>query len=1419
MTFQTFRNSASKNFDLARGPFMGVPLVQSPFVSRLNFASAGRAIFAALAIVALSTQLGAQDISLGVDGTISTIAGPTNYAPPNLAGYKGDGGPANLAMLNNPTGIAFDAAGDLYIADYKNNVVRKVSTMGIISTVVGNNALGAGFSGDNGPATAAQLNQPSGLAFDKNGNLYIVDNGNSVVRKVNSSGTITTVAGNFSAGPGFSGDGGPAASAQLNLPLCIVFDAAGNFYISDTKNSVVRKVNTQGVISTVAGDFKLGAGYSGDSGLATSAQLNYPAGLTFDSTGNLYIADQNNNVVRIVSINGIITTFAGDGAGSYDGDGGPAISAGLSLPLSIAVDSSGNVYIADYANQVIRKVDSSGTITTIAGYRIGSSAAFSSTYGPCYPPDPFPEDEGDGGPASWACLGGPFGLTFDHNGNLYFADALNNSIREITMPSTSAAIFPPTKVGSSSSLNINVTNISPATYGISIPAITLKSSTADFSLSSPPTNGCPLTGNITLPLGGSCTLTATFKPALAGLRAVALSFQDPSNTFPFDTYSLQGVGVGPMAALDSGVIFTAAGNVGQGNGYSGDGGPAIQAQLSAPIDVATDSAGNLYIYGGNVVRKVDTHGFISTIAGGAAQICSAATDSIGDGCPATQASLCSSFAGIAADAAGNIYLTDCTMRVRKVTATTGVITTVAGVGGGGAGGYSGDGGPATSAELGFPDGLAVDTKGNLYIAEADNSDVRKVDTNGTITTVAGHNGNLGAGYSGDGGLATAASLLNPVSVKVDSLGNLYITDSGNFVIRKVNTSGIITTIAGVGGLQGYAGDGAVATSALLNWPTGIALDPAGDIYISDEGNEDIRKVDTSGIITTVAGSVAHICAHALDALGDGCLSTQANFGAAIPGVVPPPNGIAFDGSGDLFIADIVAGVVREVMPGSTMEFGPVPVTQSTTLTTFMFNTGNASLKLSSSSTFGISGSNSADFTAVAGASKGCALGATVAPGDYCTLAVTFTPSAAGGRNAQLAVSSNASNSASVTAALEGTGTTVSPTSITLANSSTTVLLGSTVTFTATVKPSSGSGTPTGSVNFYDGSTLIGTGQLNAAGVAIYGTSSLPTGANSITADYVGDPYFSSSTSSAQTINVGTAGFTLSNSGNISISPGATTGNTTTITIAPTFGFTGGVNLSCTITTTLTNPVSLPTCSISSPISLNGAIAPSVSETLTISTTPTTTFGTYTVAVTGTDAATGKIAASTPVTLIVHGFGLSNSGNLTVSPGATTGNSSTITVTPGGGFTGNVTLTAAVTSSPAGAQYPPTVSFGSTSPVSITSASAGTATLTISTTAATSAALSYPQPRNVPWYAAGGTLLAGLLLFGIPARRRSWRTMLGILLLLAALGGGMVACGGGGGGGGGGGTGSSGTTAGAYTVTVTGTSGSITQTTTLTVTVN
>ena len=528
--------------------------------------------------------------------------------------------------------VAVDASGNQYIADPTFQVIRKVSTSGVISTVAGNGT--GGYSGDNGPATSAELYNPAGVAVDGSGNIYIADKFNNRIRKVSTSGTISTVAGNGT--PGYSGDGAAATSAQLNSPNRVAVDGSGNIYIVDLQNSVIRKVSTGGVISTVAGNGT--GGYSGDGAAAASAKLNGPSGVVVDGSGNIYIADGGNNVIRKVSTSGDISTVAGNGTLGYSGDGGAATSAQF-ITIDVAVDGSGNIYIVDNNNNVIRKVSTSGVISTVAGNGTGGYS-------------------GDGAAATSAKLQYPTGVAVDGSGNIYIADFNNNRIRKVST---------------------------------------------------------------------------------------------------------------------SGVISTVAGN--GTAGYSGDGGAATSAQLFQPFGVAVDGSGNIYIaeQGNNVIRKVSTSGIISTVAGN------------------------------------------------------------------GTAGYSGDGAAATSAQLNIPHGVAVDGSGNIYIVDLNNQVIRKVNTSGTISTVAG---NGSPGYSGDGGAATSAQLNVPFGVAVDGSGNIYIADKNNFVLRKVNTSGVISTVAGNGN-YGFSGDGGAATSAELTNPNAVAVDGSGNIYIAD--NIRIRKV--SNIVT------------------------------------------------------------------------------------------------------------------------------------------------------------------------------------------------------------------------------------------------------------------------------------------------------------------------------------------------------------------------------------------------------------------------------------------------------------------------------------------------------------------------------------------------------------------------------------------
>ena len=323
--------------------------ISSRFAELSRSGGGVRAVKLALCAAVLAEAAGAQPYA---DWRIDTFAGRPAFV---------DGGPAVEADLYNPAGVAVDGAGNLYIADASNNGIRKVDSTGTITTIAGTGELG--FSGDGGPAVEADLYNPASVAVDSAGNVYISDTDNQRIRKVDSTGTITTIAGTGEVG--FSGDGGPAVEAELRNPYGVAVDSAGNVYIADAGNQRIRKVDSTGTITTIAGTGEVG--FSGDGGAAVEAELYNPEGVAVDSAGNVYIGDAGNQRIRKVDSTGTITTIAGTGEYGFSGDGGPAAAARLAFPHSVAVDGAGNLYIADTGNRRIRKVDSTGTITTIAG--------------------------------------------------------------------------------------------------------------------------------------------------------------------------------------------------------------------------------------------------------------------------------------------------------------------------------------------------------------------------------------------------------------------------------------------------------------------------------------------------------------------------------------------------------------------------------------------------------------------------------------------------------------------------------------------------------------------------------------------------------------------------------------------------------------------------------------------------------------------------------------------------------------------------------------------------------------------------------------------------------------------------------------------------------------------------------------------
>lgn len=414
-----------------------------------------------------------------VPGIVTSVAGNSSSFI-----YSGDGILATNAALFLPFGVTVDANGNLYIADTFNNRIRRVDAQTLlISTVAGNGKLGN--AGDGGLATAASLNNPSSLELDAAGNLYIADTNNNVVRVVDSStGIISTVAGNGSAA--YAGDGGQATASSLKTPNGLTFDPAGNLYIADTGNNAVRRVNiTTGIITTVAGNGT--AAYSGDGGVAETATLNSPWGVTYTNSGVLYIADQKNHAIRKVDATGIITTIAGNGNPGFSGDGGPALASRLSSPSSVIVDPAGNIYISDTGNNRIQKIN---PVTNIIKTVAGSGA------------------NGDRNPATQVALYGPYTIALDAEGSLLIADAAHNRIRKISS-NVAILIYPLMRVGSvSAPMSQVLENDGTATLNLSgIDPIT--------NAQIDPTTTC--TPNGTLAPLAQCTVAADFAPTTTGL--------------------------------------------------------------------------------------------------------------------------------------------------------------------------------------------------------------------------------------------------------------------------------------------------------------------------------------------------------------------------------------------------------------------------------------------------------------------------------------------------------------------------------------------------------------------------------------------------------------------------------------------------------------------------------------------------------------------------------------------------------------------------------------------------------------------------------------------------------------------------------------------------------------------------------------
>jgi streptogramin lyase len=706
-----------------------------------------------------------------------------------------------------------------------------------------------GLLGNVNGGVTAQFHNPYGVAVDSTGNVYVADTGNDMIRKIDTTGNVTTLAGIAGVpGPG----NGNGTAATFNGPTGVAVDSTGNVYVADAGNNMIRKIDTNQNVTTWAGSTTAGSA----NGNGTAASFDDPWGVAVDSAGNVYVADNANNMIRKIDTAQNVTTWAGSTtAGSANGNG---TAASFHNPYGVAVDSTGNVYVADFYNDTIREIDTAQNVTTLAGTAAVKGSA-----------------NGNGTAASFFA---PSSVAVDSADNVYVADAGNQLIRKIDNAGNVTTWAGTADVGGNANGNGTAASFR-GPYGVAVDS----------------------TGNIYV--------------------------ADTGNQLIRETDNAQNV-------------TTLAGTrlaTGSENGNS----TATAAMFNNPRGVGVDSAGNTYVGDtvNDLIRKIDTAGNVTTWAG-AVGIPGHAN---GNG---TSSTFLAPY-GVAADSAGNVYVADAgNDMIRKIDTNQNVTTWA---GSPGVGTANGNG---TAAKFHNPYSVAVDSAGNVYVADELNYEIRKIDTNQNVTTWAGSGT---AGYANGNG--TAASFNNPYAVAVDSAGNVYVADNANNMIRKIDTAQNVTTWAGSTTAGHADGNG---TAATLNGPTGVAVDSAGNVYVADHNNDLIRKIDTAQNVTTMAGV----------ALTPGTANGVENAATFYA-----PFAMAVDSAGNVYVCDngnarITKGMASPAFSGLTASQSVTYGTTAITLTGTVSATGSTTVYPASGETIKVIINGNVQTTTTSGSSGG-----------------------------------------------------------------------------------------------------------------------------------------------------------------------------------------------------------------------------------------------------------------------------------------------------------------------------------------------------------------------------------------------------------------------------------------------------------------